>query len=77
MDFSQHFGQHALVARSRWICVPDYLLPVNHLGVWFLDIFRRLGGRLAALFSSKFFDLLLNGDEVKAALGGTNVGAGG
>jgi uncharacterized protein len=56
------------VARSKWICVPDYLFPVNHLGVWFLETFRSLGGRLAALSSSKVFDLLLNGDEVKAAL---------
>jgi hypothetical protein len=55
------------VARSKWICVPDYLFPVNHLGVWFLETFRRLGGRLAARWSSKVFDLLLNGDEVRAA----------
>ena len=56
------------VARRKWICVPDYLFPVNHLGVWFLETFRSLGGRLAAFGSSKVFDLLLNGDEVKAAL---------
>ncbi|MGB8503581.1 hypothetical protein [Mycobacterium sp.] len=51
-----------------WICVPDYLFPVNRLGVWFLETFRSLGGRLAAFGSSKVFALLLNGDEVKAAL---------
>jgi hypothetical protein len=56
------------VARRKRICVPDYLFPVNHLGVWFLETFRSLGGRLAAFGSSKVFDLLLNGDEVKAAL---------
>ena len=54
--------------RGRWICVPDYLFPVNHLGVWFLETFRSLGARLAAVFSAKVFDLLTNGDEVKAAL---------
>ena len=51
-----------------WICVPDYLFPVNRLGVWFLETFHSLGGRPAAFGSSKVFDLLLNGEEVKAAL---------
>jgi hypothetical protein len=41
---------------------------VNHCVVWFLETFGRLGGRLAALWSSKVFDLSLNGDEVKARL---------
>jgi hypothetical protein len=48
--------------------VPDYRFRVNHLGVWFLETFRSLGARLAAVFSAKVFDLLTNGDEVKAAL---------
>ncbi len=55
------------VEQGRWVCVPDYVLPVNQLAVWTLDTFRGFGGSSAAFLSSSLFGLLLDGDEVKAA----------
>lgn len=57
----------AQVERGRWVCVPDYGFPINQLAVWSLDTFRGFGGRPAAFFTSSFFGVLLNGDEVKAS----------
>ncbi|NLY93879.1 MAG: SDR family NAD(P)-dependent oxidoreductase [Myxococcales bacterium] len=52
--------------KGKWVCVPDYPIPVNQLAVWSLDSFRAIGGTSAAKVSSGIFGMLLDGDEVQA-----------
>ena len=55
--------------RRKWICVPDYLFPVNRLGVQCSEPFSAASAGVGGLRVVEGLDLLLNsGDGVKAAL---------
>lgn len=49
------------IAKGRWLCVPDYTVPINQVAVTTLETLRAFGGPGAAILSSELFGFLLDG----------------